>query len=422
MKLRKIIICIFLLSLPVLGISRNKDCSDLISIQSSLPQPLVDIASNTAKAYFKNLNRDYFEYEPNQSLKIFLCMNVSDARNLIENHGNLTEAGDSFHVPSMNALYTYLTEDADDKISWDPIFKGIAEYLVGKRFPDAPLWFRYGLTQCLSKNAQVNEDEIVLSGPCPQASILLLHEKEQGTSLIVKKLFVLTDEGFQTRWPAGRPFSRMLFCWLHQTGRLKEFIVLAYNDGCELKTLEKAVSDMSAAKINRELANFISNECAVIANLAKAEQADDFRQKEALLQEIINSIPDNSQARLALARLYYKNGKKLHCRQILEPLLIRDDKICYMTAAKLAAACLYDSGKYADALKYYQKVWDRSDYYYYKYQLAYKIANCYHYLDKPKKAAKWYSEFLALNWFAKDDSKPVEYAEEYIERFFNSKF
>ncbi|MBN1795089.1 MAG: hypothetical protein JW804_00290 [Sedimentisphaerales bacterium] len=438
MRLLKPVILLFFLSLPVFGLNDPQKKTAGIIVESSLPprykSGLADSATAAAQAYFTHLNDEYFKLKPAElaePLKVYLSLTLADARGLIGNHGYLAEAGDAFYVPSINAAYAYLKENADDRISWDGLFMPVAEYYVHKRFASAPMWFKYGLTTSLSKNVQINDSELVLSGLCPKESLILLGEVEKETRLTVKKLFVTRDEVFgrneetpgdindiseRGSWKIGKPFSRLLFCWLYKTGNLKQYIINVYKKGCKLEVLEDTVST-TQGKINMDLTKFIKDDCAAMANLAKAEQADGLEQKEALLAETIDLIPDHWQARIALARLYYKSGRKSQCRQILEPLLIRDDKLFYFTAAKLTAACLYDNGDYTDALEYYQKLWERSKFYPYKYQIAYKIANCNNYLDKPKEAAKWYAEFLDLNWFTEGDTKTTEYAGKYVETF-----
>jgi tetratricopeptide (TPR) repeat protein len=99
------------------------------------------------------------------------------------------------------------------------------------------------------------------------------------------------------------------------------------------------------------------------------------------------------------------------------PLLAKPQDSHYLPAARLAAEVQYNLSNYSQARDYYQKAWDEADDYVYKYQLAYKIANCCHYLNEPEIAAQWYNRFLELDFRSDRHPAAVSYAQKYVETF-----
>jgi len=402
-----------ILSLPVVLAHGEDFDTDYIKIESSLGEAFTETASAAAHDYFSNLNETYFNCKLNYPLRVYLSVTPEQARGLIRSHGHLVEAPEGFYVPSVPAIYPYLKDTQDSKIQWEHLFSSIAEHLICQKFDDAPKWFHAGLKGFISEGAEITEGQILFSCPLPRRSMALIKkESENGTRLNIKKLFVSSDEKFRS-WDIGKDFAELLFCWLYSNDNLVNYLRSANEKGYELEVLEEAVS-VSSGKINMALTKFIRTECKAAANLLQAEQADDPSEKEALLQNALNSMGGYYPGRIALARLYYNSGKNLQCRSTLEPLLIQSDKIIPLTAEKLMAKCFYDKGDYIKALEHYQNSWEKSRYYPYRYQIAYKIANCYHYQGKFEEAAEWYQKFLSLIGTIQAEPKSVEYAKKYI--------
>ena len=69
-----------------------------------------------------------------------------------------------------------------------------------------------------------------------------------------------------------------------------------------------------------------------------------------------------------------------------------------------------------DGEQFYQKALEYSDYYEYKYEFYYWMANCHHYLKNHTMAKRLYKEFLDNNWEPERLSKEVKYAKEYQRR------
>ena len=173
----------------------------------------------------------------------------------------------------------------------------------------------------------------------------------------------------------------------------------------------------SAGKLNVDLKKYIEGECCTAAYLAEAQDAQDPKEKEGFLLEALKKIPDYPEAQLALARLYYGQGDYQSCQSALVSLLAEPQGSLFLPAARLAAEVQYNLSNYSQARDYYIKAWDKAVDYVYKYQLAYKIANCCHYLNEPADAAQWYNRFLDKDF--RPDSHPaaVSYAKKYVETF-----
>ena len=392
------------------------ECRDVVIVPASgLGDKLTEIIYENAKAYFKSLNDTYFQANPAQPLKVYLSFSADEARKLIEDHGHLAEANDGFYVPSARAAYAYVTTDDDAAVTLEPVFASIAEHLVCETFPQAPAWFRLGLISFLSKKAQVIDGKVIPGGPCPRAGLALRAEVQAETRLNIKKLYVSSDEGYQ-QWETGPHLASALFCWLYQNGHLANYVRLVRQKGYQLEVLEEATG-ASAGKINIDLKKFIEADCCAAAYLAEAEDAQDPNAKEKALQTALEAKPDYPEAQLALARLYWQAGKSDLCQKTLMPILTRPESPHFTLAARLAAEALYQHSSYAQAREYYLKAWEKAGNFPYKYQVAYKIANCSHNLNEPQIAAQWYEKFLELNFQPDQEQEAVAYARKYVETF-----
>jgi len=390
-----------------------------VTVEGDFNDKLIQIVFDNANACFQSLNETYFQIKPDKPLKIYLSRTAAEARRLIEDHGHLIEAGDGFYVPSVPAVYTYITTGDDTNITFEPLFASIAEHFVARRFDDAPEWFRSGLISFLSKDARIIDGKLVPAGPCPRAGLALRGEVEAKTRLNIKKFYISSDERFR-EWPTGPYLASALLSWLYKNGYLANYIGLVKQKGYELEVLEEAIGS-SAEKLNGDLKKYIEGECCTAAYLAEAEDAQDPNQKEEALLTALGEKPDYPEAQLALARLYYSQGKYQLCHKTLMPILARPEDAQFMPAARLAAEVLYDQNNYAQARDYYQKAWDNADNYVYKYQIAYKIADCSHYLNEPEIAAQWYDQFLELDFRPDKDQAAVSYAQKYVETFGSKK-
>ena len=409
------LIAVLLLCAPLLGRRSLESKEDFIVVSGALSPKLMQVISDNAKACFGSLNKTYFQFEPNEPLKVYVSQTVADARKLIEDHGCLIEAGDRLYVPSVPAVYTYIYTGNDKSITFEPLYASIAEHLVDQSYSNPPEWFRCGLIAFFSKNAQIIDGKLAPAGPCPAAGLALRAEVEADTALNFNKLYISSDEKYRL-WPTGPHLAAALLCWLHQNGQLANYIRAVqqkgYPKGYELEVL-KEFTTASPKKIK----DFIEGDWCTAAHLAEAEDAQDDEEKEKALQAALQEKPDYARAQLALARLYYSTGENRLCRKTLMPILARADGPELMPAARLTAKAYYDDKNYDLAREYYEKAWENAEYYAYRYQIAYKTANCCRYLDKPEEAVQWYQRFLDLNFCPAENEAAVKYAQKYVETF-----
>jgi Tfp pilus assembly protein PilF len=212
----------------------------------------------------------------------------------------------------------------------------------------------------------------------------------------------------------GCHFARAFFYWLYETNQLKKYLKTVREKGYELPVLEEALS-MSYGEVNVELLKFIKNDCYAGAYLKDGQDTEDNAQKIQSLKKALELKPDYQLARLELAECYYKNGDRKGCRDNLELILKDPQSAEYRPAACLMAGTYYDEADYSSAFEYYNKAWENSDYYEYKYRLAYKIGNCLYHMQDHECAKKWYKKFLDCKW-EQDAMKSGEaYARKYIE-------
>ncbi len=396
---------------------------NFVTVEGDFNDKLIQIISDNANDCFNSLNETYFQTESVKPLKIYLLKTQADVQKLGEDNGPSASSEslqtrsdrDWFYVYSVPAVYTYISSADSNHITLEPLFSSIVENFIAQRFDDAPLWFRSGLVSFFSTNARIDNGKFVPAGPCPRAGLALKAEVEADIRLNIKKLYISSDERYR-EWPTGPYLADALFSWLYKNGYLANYINLVKDKGYELEVLEEATGS-SAGKLNIDLKKYIESECCTAAYLAEAQDAQEPQEKEKFLLEAIKKIPDYPEAQLALARLYYGQGNYQACQTALGPLLAEPQDSRYLPAARLAAEVQYDLGNYAQARDYYQKAWDKAEDYVYKYQLAYKIANCCHYLNEPKTAAQWYNRFLELDFQSDRHPSAVSYAKKYVETF-----
>jgi tetratricopeptide (TPR) repeat protein len=402
---------------------RSSPQKDFVTVEGDFNGKLIQIITDSANDCFNSLNETYFQAESAKPFKIYLLHTAADLQKIIEEHSSTsrselqqTRSGrDWFYVYSVPAVYTYIYSNDSNHITLEPLFASIVENFMARQFDDAPLWFRTGLISFFSTNARIDNGKFVPSGPCPRAGLALRAEVEADTRLNIKKLYISSDERYR-EWSTGPYLADALFSWLYKNGYLANYISLVKQKGYELEVLEEATGS-SAGKLNVDLKKYIEGECCTAAYLAEAQEAQDPKEKEGFLLKALEKIPDYPEAQLALARLYYSQGNYQACQNALVPLLAEPQDSHYLPAARLAANVQYDLSNYAQARDYYQKAWDKAEDYVYKYRLAYKIANCCHYLNEPKIAAQWYSQFLELDFQSDSDPAAVSYAQKYVEAF-----
>lgn len=412
------ILPVLLLCVAAFAANNPREQHKCVAVEGELDERLMQVISANANACYQSLNDTYFKINSDKTLIIYASKTLDDARRLLEVHGHSLEAGGDLYVPSVPAIYTYITVD-NKNITFEPMFAGIAEHLVSEKLIDAPEWFRTGLISFFSDNTCIIDGRLVPSGPDPRAGAALKSETEADTRLNIKKLYVSSDERFR-EWPTGKYLASALLCWLQRNNYLDDYVLAAGQKGYNLEVLEEATGE-SAGKINIELKRFIEGDYSLAANLAQAEQLQDPNEKETALKKVLAEKPDYCRARLALAKFYNEQDNYQLCQETLLPLLAQPEDEVYFQAAKMSAAVLYEQKNYVKANELYQTLWNRAECYVYKYQLAYKIAGCNYYLGDKQAALKWYEEFLNLNFEPQQTETAVNYARSYIEAYNQNK-
>jgi tetratricopeptide (TPR) repeat protein len=143
-------------------------------------------------------------------------------------------------------------------------------------------------------------------------------------------------------------------------------------------------------------------------------QTEDQAQKIQAFLKALELKPDYHTARLELAECYCRSKDYEKCRENLKQILDDPESIEYRQAAGLMANTYYNEKDYPKALEYYNKAWEYSDCYEYKYRLAYQIGNCFYYLKDPEGAKQWYKKFLDCNWEPEKMKTSVDYARKYL--------
>lgn len=393
-------------------VTAGRSGSDPLDVEGDFGEHVIALARANAITCFKSLNETYFDLKPETTLKIYITSTPDQARQLIEYHGHAIEAGEGFYVRSVPAVYVGIGSDPA-LISFKPVYKSIAEHLVEQQFSDAPLWFRVGLASSLGDEAVLNAGKMYRGGPCTLGSSVLLSEIEANVRLKINRLFVQTDKGFNA-WETGPHFARVFFNWLDSKGMLADYVKNVHRKGYALEVLDET-TDMPIGKMNMELKRFIESDCRAAAKLFEASEADDFTMREEALKAAIEMKPNYAQARLALGRLYYDNGQHQLCRNYVKPIINQVESVLLLEATRLIAGSYFNERNWNAALEYYDRAWEISEHCFYRYQTAYRIACCHHYLKHYETAVSWYEKFLNFNSQSDINLNAVDYAERYIE-------
>jgi tetratricopeptide (TPR) repeat protein len=183
-------------------------------------------------------------------------------------------------------------------------------------------------------------------------------------------------------------------------------------DGYELWVLEQTVHK-SVNEINKELLAFIQNDCYAGAYLRQGWRSRNETQKREAFLKALQLKPNYRKAKLELALCSYRSGDYKQCRSWLVDILRFPESSEYRDATEYMGHSYYKEGNYTEALEYYQKSLEYSDYYEYKYNLYYGIACCHHNMKDYTKAEKFYKMYLDSNWESEKSPKEVAYAKEY---------
>ncbi|MDD5327028.1 MAG: tetratricopeptide repeat protein [Phycisphaerae bacterium] len=380
---------------------------------SDLDPCFVQFVLANAEAYYENIQEKYFQTSWQKPLTIYYCRTQSDTQKLLDKNGCENKVGRGFYEPNAPAVYTHQFMDDGELNGWDALFHEIAHHFIQLNHPDPPAWFDEGLACFLGEQAQIVKGKLIIGEPCPHREQILRDEFEQGRRTNIKRLFSSSTEQFND-WDLGCHFARAFFYWLYETDKLEQFLKNVREKGYDLPVLEETVSS-SYGRINADLSKFIKNDCCAGAYLEDGRQVDDETEKINAFLNALELKPYYQAARLELAECYYRNKDYQKCRENLKQILENPECIEYRQAAVLLANTYYNDKNYPQALEYYNKAWEYSDYYEYKYRLAYQIGNCFYHLKDSENARQWYKKFLDCRWDKENMKAGADYALKYIE-------
>ncbi|MGA1979183.1 MAG: hypothetical protein ABSG99_01265 [Sedimentisphaerales bacterium] len=382
-------------------------------IRSDLDPCYVQFVRANAEAYYQNLQGRYFQNGWQKPLTIYYSRTQSDTQQLLNKHGHEDKVNYGLYESSMPAVYTHQFMDNGELSGWGTVFHEITHHFIQLNYRDCPAWFNEGLACFLGEQTRIVKGKLTVGRPNPWREQILRNEIEQGRRPNIKRLLSSSTEQFND-WDLGYHFARAFFYWLHETGRLEQYLKNVRKKGYELPVLEETVSD-PYGKINVELSKFIKKDCYAGAYLKDGQQTEDHAQKIQAFLKALELKPDYQTAQLELAECYYRSRDYEKCRENLKQILDDPESIEYRQAAALMANTYYNEKGYSKALEYYNKAWEYSDYYEYKYRTAYQIGNCFYYLKDPESAKQWYKKFLDCKWEQESMKAGADYARKYIE-------
>lgn len=383
-------------------------------IYSDLDARYVQFIQANSEAYYENLEGRYFRKGWPKPLIIYYSKTQSDTHKLLKKHGLKSDIDYGRYVDSVPAVYTHRLMDGGWGSGWGTLFHEITHHFIELNYRNPPAWFNEGLACFLGEQTRIVKGKLTIGRPNPWREQILRDKIEKGLRPSIKRLFSTSTKQFYG-WSIGYHFARAFFYWLHESGELEKYLQNVQEKGYELSVLEETVSN-PYGKINIELLRFIKKNCYAGAYLKDGQRTRDRTQKKQAFLKALELKPDYQAAQLELAWCYYHSKDYEKCRENLEQILNNPESIEYRGAVKLMGDCYCVEKDYTQALEYYQRALEYSDYYEYKYELCYWMAHCYHYLKDYVTAKKLYKKFLDNNWEPERLSKKVKYAEEYERR------
>ena len=392
--------------------------SEHFVIHSDLDARYVHFVRANAEAYYRNMVGRYFRTGGGKPLPIYFSRTHSDTFKLLYKHklkggkhGNEIQARCSYYVPTIPAIYTHQFTREGDLIGLGTLFHEITHHFVRLNFKDPPIWFNEGLACFFGNETVIVKGKVTLGEPNPWRERKLKERIEKNVRPDIRRLLSMSRKQLYN-WPIGYNFSRALFYWLHESGKLEKYLQNVRKNGYGLRVLEQTVHK-SVNEINKELLTFIKKHCYAGAYLKDGQRTRDPAEKKEAFLKALQLRPYYAKAHLELARCYYRSKDYDAARAHLKRILLDTESIEYRAAAEQIGHSYYKEKNYAEALKYYKMALDYSDYYEYKYELYYWMANCHHYLKDYATAKKLHKMFLDNNWEPERLSKKVEYAKKY---------
>lgn len=380
-------------------------------IHSDLDARYVHFVQANAEAYYENMAGRYFRTGGGKTLTIYYSKTQSGTFKLLREHGHKEKAHRSYYIRDKAAIYTHRFAKQGGIIDIGTLFHEITHHFVWANFKDPPAWFNEGLACFFGDETRIVKGKVKVGEPNPWRERELKERIEKGIKPNLKRLLVMTRKQLYN-WPVGYHFSRALFYWLYENRKLEKYLENAQKNGYELWVLEKTVGK-GVDEINKDLLAFIKKDCYAGAYLKDGRRTRDSAQKKEAFLKALELKPHYRKAQLELALCYYRSGDYKESRRWLGRILRGAESAEQGDAAKQMGHCYYEEANYVKALEYYQKALEYSDYYEYKYELYYWMANCHHRLKDYVTAKKLHKIFLDNNWEPEKYPQRAAYAKKY---------
>jgi tetratricopeptide (TPR) repeat protein len=380
-------------------------------IHTDLDPRLVKFIQANAEAYYKQIEKLYFKTGGRRPIIIYYSKTQADTQKLFDKHGIKSKAYYGQYFPNIPAIYTHQWMNDGGGTGWGTLFHEITHHFINLNYRNPPAWFDEGLACILGETSRIIKGNLRMGLPNPWREKALRNMIENGFRIDVKRLTSLSAEDFNRNRNNYHP-TRALFYWIYEIGHLSDYLRNVEQKGYSLSVLEQTVN-LPSNRISAELLAFIKKSCYAGAYLADGQQDEDNTRKKELFLKALELKPDYKRAQYELALCCYRDKDYERCKVYLHKILNDPKSIEYLVATRLTGHCYYVSKDYAQALDYYQKSLEYSDYYEYEYEVCYWMANCYHYLEDHATAEKFYKMFLDSNWEPEKLSKKVEHARKY---------
>lgn len=386
--------------------------SSHFTVCTDLDPAYVQFIQANAEAYYENLQRACFTARWPKPLLIYYSASRSQTRQLINEHGRNKETAKGRYVGTVPAIYVYRLGKNGQNTAWANLFHETTHHFIRLNYDNPPAWFDEGLACFLGEQTAIVKGQITAARPQPARERTLRDKIESGSRISIRRLFSAPTERFAD-WDVGPHFAAALFYWLHETGRLHEYLKNVKQSGYQISVLEETVGK-SSNKINIELLKFIKANNFAGAFLQDGLLAEDATEKKQFFLKALELKPNYKAARLELAKCCYLNSDYQKTRGHLTPILNDPEAAEHQQAAYLMGNTYYSEKNYFHALEYYTRAWEYSDYSEDKFKPAYKIANCYYHLKNPAGATQWYRTFLDQRWDSAAWIPQADYARKYL--------
>ncbi len=384
-------------------------------IDSDLDHRYLTILQLNVEKYYENMVGNFFAKGWEKSLKIYYLKNQSDTQKLLKKHGHKYKVGYGCIMYSEPAVYSHQFMNDGGPTGFGTLFHEVTHHFVSINYKDVPTWFNEGLATFLGEQTKIVNGKLTVGRPNPWRERILRDMIENGRPINIKFLTLLTTETKFHNWEPAYPVARAFFYWLYEADLLGKYLENVRQKGYGLSVIEETVGK-PYKEINDELLAFIKTNCYPAAYYEDGCRAKDIEEKKKFFEKALEIKPSYQPAILELARYFHAKKDHEKCRQTLKPILDDTQSILYRDALYLTGGTFYENNLYAQALEFYQKTREYSEYNEYKYEIAYWIANCCYYLKDYEKAKQWHKTFLDENWEPERHSDWVAYAQDYLKR------